>query len=119
MKNILPTQESLKLLSERVQEFCLARFNNIPDSINIDKDGEISVIFVEYYSGDFEEEEVSIELAWLTEDLDKVREIRIQAEKEKAAAREIKRQKDKEAKEFRDKRNRKAQYLKLKKEFEV
>lgn len=110
------TSELLETLENRTNEYCKAKFGKEPDSVELE-DGQLLVIYTHYCCGDVDEESYYIDPEKLSDDLDKLYEERKAKEAEEARKREIERKRQEKIRAEREKRNRKAQYLQLKKEF--
>mgnify|MGYP003654977690 CR=1 FL=1 len=112
------TKELIETIHERAREYCLAKNDVDPDYIKIMEDGTIEAIDISYWSGDREEAEYYINAEDLTEDLDKIAKEREEKRLKDVDIAKVKREKQKKQREEIDKINRKAEYLRLKKEFE-
>ncbi len=115
--NIEITSELLLKISERATQYAITRFGKEPDFIQMDSNGGVIAVFVNYCGGDRDDVLEYISAENLTEDLDAVAKER--KEKEEA---ERKRQeelsKQREARRVEQKEaNEKAEYLRLKKKF--
>lgn len=108
--------EDLKILYNRAEQHSLAKFGSKFSQLHIDEDGQLKLMWWGYERGDETYEYVNVED--LTQDLDVLVAERKKREAEEAAKRaEQKRLDDIKHQEYL-KRQRKAQYLKLKQEFE-
>lgn len=112
------TTEDLKKIYDRAVQIFSAKRGFMPDSVMIDDDGSIKVEHVQYYCGDSDYTQEYIRAEDLTNDLDEIiLQRKEQEEKEKQA--QYKHQVEQDAlRKVTEKNNRKAQYLKLKEEFE-
>lgn len=113
------TTEILILLHDRVREACIAKWDIDFDYFKIYEDGSIVCYYTPSYSY-AEEESFDINLSDLEiENLDKLILDRKQREKEVTQKREEEQRIANERRIIREKQEREALYLKLKKEFEV
>jgi hypothetical protein len=113
------TTEQLITLYQRVEQYYIAKFGKTADYISLESDGTFHCYREEYCCGDtdrFDELYISPEV--LNDDLDKLVELRKLEEEKRRLAQLEKNRIEKENREFREKEKRKAEYLKLKKEFE-
>ena len=92
--------------------------NTLGLEYTIVKDGSLKVIYGEYSRGEYYEEEYYFDENVLKEDLDSLYDKRKAEEDEKQKQMQIENKKREKEMQKRDKENRLATYLKLKKEFE-
>jgi len=110
------TTELIQSIYIRANEYARATFDKEPDYIRVLNDGELEVVYTDYRNNENEYYEITAEN--LTEDLEEIAKKRLAEQAERRRLADIKRQEEKEKQLVRDKENRKAQYLQLKKEFE-
>ena len=111
------TTELIQSIYNRAKEHARATFDKEPDYIRVLHDGNLEVVYT-YYGNNDENEYYEITAENLTEDLEEIAKKRLAEQAERRRLADIKRQEEKEKQLVRDKENRKAQYLQLKKEFE-
>lgn len=112
------TNDLLKTIYTRANQFAITKFGSEPDKIELDSDGIITARWVHYRCGEVDEETETITAENLTEDLDLVAAERAKRLEEERIKREAYEREQKRIREQREKDERKRQYEKLKKEFE-
>lgn len=112
------TTDLLRTIRNRVDQYCLAKYNAEPCDITIDDDGIIHVDIGDYFRGEWDGQSYEISAEDLTTDLDVLIKVRIQKERMEQELRREKEIAQRIQKEEEAKRNRYAKYLQLKKEFE-
>lgn len=109
------TTELLKTLYDRTHQYCIAKYGSQPDTIRIEDDGSLCVIYDGYERGDEEYHYFSPEE--LTSDLDALATERIEKEKQEKIKQEAYQKEQQIIRDENEKQRRKSEYLKLKKEF--
>ena len=112
------TEELLKAIYTRANQYAITIHGSEPDNIKIDSDGMLQAEWSHYHCGDTDYEYECISAENLTEDLDEVAKQRLIKLEEKAKADEIRRKAEQIKYAAQQKENRRHEYLKLKKEFE-
>lgn len=114
------TTDLLKLIFERAEQYAIAKYNKSPDYIRLDEDGDIRLIY-EYRDccGGWDTDYYDVKANELNSDLDTLIKERKEIEEKQRIADELKREKDRIETLEREKRNRYAEFLKLKKEFDA
>ena len=111
------TTELLETIFDRVQQFCIVRFDSKPNSIMLEE-GSLTAIWEDYLCGSIETTYECISVDNLTEDLQLLAEKRKEQEEVERKELLAKMEKEKIIDEKRKKEERKQQYFRLKKEFE-
>lgn len=115
---IIFTDEMITLLYNRVYEFCVARYGEHVDRVEIDEDG-IQGVVVTYQCGDTDIDRYYITLDELNNsNLDELREKRLEELRVKNEKARIEREKREAAEKERKTREEYNTYLKLKDKFE-
>lgn len=112
------TEDALKTLHTRVAQYCIAKYGEEPDRLEIYSDGSIAARFITYHCSETDETIESISLENLTEDLDAVAAERKRVMEEARKKQEEEQKRQNTLRIEREKQQRKEQYLRLKKEFE-
>lgn len=110
------TTELIETTYKRANQYAITKYGSEPAYIRIEEDGFRAVWYGHYRDDDDDEEFFTVDC--LTEDLDKVAAQRKIDLEEESKRYKKKQEQDRIEREKREKENRKAQYLKLKKEFE-
>ena len=112
------TSELLQTIHTRAEQYAIARWNKgTPDRIELEG-GAIALAWERYRGGEWDCEYEYIVAEDLTADLDAVAEERKRKEEEARLAMERERKFQEEKRQAQEKERRRAEYLKLKKEFE-
>ena len=109
--------DNLLTVYKRATQYCVAAYGKEPDEIHIEEDGGLKAVWWAY-SRDHEEECEYFYSEKLTDDLDAVYNERKKKEEENRIKQEAYNKEQQKIRERQDKERRKAEYLKLKKEFE-
>ena len=112
------TQPLLLLIYDRAIQFAIAKYGSEPDKIQIESDGAIVAVWESYYGGEYGTDYEYITAEDLTEDLDEILKLRKAKEEDQRVAAEIQRKEFELKQRIQEQENRRAQYLKLKQEFE-
>ena len=112
------TDELIETIYQRATEYCIAKYGREPDRLRLNE-GDLKADYIRYSCGDEDVDSYIINASNLTEDLDKVYDDRMKAKEEKRlqVMAELKKQQAFSVEQAT--RQRKIQYEKLKKEFEV
>lgn len=110
------SEELIETIYKRAMQYCVAKYGKEPGEIHIDE-GSFKAVFGYTCYGEYNEDQEYFGVDCLTADLDEVYEQRMQAEAEEQKKREAESKRQNKIREEANQRNRKAEYLKLKKEF--
>jgi hypothetical protein len=112
------TTELLKKIYDRANEFSIAKYNKSIDTLEINDNGDLMLVYLEYFGGSYERDYTEVSIDDLSEDLDKLVEERKKKEEEQRIKLEIQRKEQKRIQDELEKERRRKLYLELKKEFE-